>query len=298
MAQDVVAITTSYMLLIPYIFGKNLLSPECKIIDNDANECPLLSDSAKSFPFAHDELVADSVLEFFNEATEGTRSLGISGHMHNMEIVYVSPNCGTGDDGAAASNQDFLTITSGATGITFTAPGDTAGPEITYLELTKAGGNLGHNFVIAYSNDRSKYILIRNKWGRPPEMSQAVVLYRMRLESPLKPGNQLICRVGKFIKFNDDIHDHLEIIGTVYKMDKSPAKKDYLDRVKTAYERSAVASHRMAGSATRGVPYLLHLVSDGAQVLKDTNRTLGGSALNPAGMTTPPLAMIIVNLIL
>jgi len=77
-----------------------------------------------------------------------------------------------------------------------------------------------------------------------------------------------------------------------------PLKKDYIDRVKTAYDRSANPAGRMAGSATRGVPYLLHLVSDGAQVLKDTLKTLDGNSLTAAGMTTPPLAQIIVNLIL
>ena len=298
MAQDVVAITTSYMLLIPYVYGKNLLSPECKILDNTANECPLLSDTAKSYPFAHDELQCDMEVQYFFTTGEQTRAVGISGHVHNFEITYVSPNCGTGDDGCAASNATFLTITSGATGLTFTAPGDTAGAEVLYSDMDNDSGVLGHNLVPMYSNDISKYILVRNRYGREVSISQAEVIFRLKLESPLKPGDQLICRLGKFIKFNDDIHDHLEIIGTVYMLDKTPAKKDYLDRVKTAYDRSAEASNRMAGSATRGMPQLLHLVSDGAQVLKDTNKTLAGSALSSAGMTTPPLAQIIVNMIL
>lgn len=296
MAQDLVAITCDYAIEVPYIYGKNLLSPDTKIIDNTANEVTALSDDAKSYPFAHDELIATVTV---TTAVSGTsdviqniiKSTGISGSLNGLEIIYVSPTCGQGDNGSATSAEDFLTLTSGATGLTFTDPGGSAGTAVTFATLSTRGNH------ILYASDTSQYIVLRNPLGSTVTVGAASNIFRLTLGDQIKPSDYVVCRAGKFVKYVDTRHDPEEIFGQVLRVDKSPAKKDYLDRVKTAYARSATVSHRMAGSATRGVPYLLHLVTDGAQIQYDTNKTLAGSALSSTGMTTPPLALVVINML-
>ena len=304
MAQDLVAVTCDYVLQIPYIFGKNLLAGTTKILDNDANEVAALTGLAKSFPFAHDELIAVATVApgtgtpTLNSGTFQTAdivSTGISGSLTNLEIIYVSPACGQGDNGAAGpwAGDGSLVFVSGASGVTLavaTVAGDaaTAGAGVTFATLSAKG-----NFVL-HTSETEKYVVLRNSTGGAALTTGAT--FRLTLGDQITPGCSVVCREGKFVAFNKNRHEANEIIGQALRVDKSPAKKDYLDRVKTAYDRSATVAHRMAGSATRGVPYLLHLVTDGAQVLFDTNKTLAGSALNSSGMTTPPLALVVINM--
>ena len=302
MAQDLVAVTCDYVLQVPYVFGKNLLSNTVKILDNTANEVALLSATAKSFPFAHDELIAVATVAPSTgtpTANSGTFvsadivSTGASGSLTNLEIIYVSPACGVGDDGSVATIADVIVLTSGATGLVLSEEGTdaaSAGTAVTFATLSAKG-----NFVL-HTAETEKYVVVRNATGGAVTVGATANMFRLSLGSQLTPGCSVVCREGKFVAFNKNRHEDDEIIGQCLRVDKSPVAKDYLDRVKTAYDRSATVAHRMAGSATRGVPYLLHLVTDGAQVQKETLKTLAGSALAATGMTTPPLALVVINM--
>lgn len=289
MAQDLAAVTCDYALQVPYIYGRNLLAATAKVFDNTAAEIAVVTAAAKSYPFAHDELIPTVTVT--QNSSGLILSTGISGSLVGLEIVAVSPDCGTGTDGAAAGNNDALLLTSGATGMTFTAAGDTAGEPVTFATLAAKGNH------ILYSSDKSKYVVLRNRLGATPTVGAAGNYFRMTLGDQMKPSDFVVCRYGRFVKYDETRHDEDEIFGQVLRVDKSPADKDYLKRVKTAYARSATVSHRMAGSATRGVPYLLHLVTDGAQIQYETQKTLAGTALNSSGMTTPPLALVVINML-
>ena len=290
MAQDLVAVTCDYVLQVPYIFGKNLLSASAKVLDNTANEVAVLTGLAKSFPFAHDELIASATVTKAN--VSGVVSTGVSGALVGVEIVFVSPACGQGDNGTMNDSVDgSITFASGTLGLTLAVSSSidaaAAGVDVPFSTLSTKGD------TIIYSADTEKYVILRNREG---STFSGTGTFRLTLGNQIKPGDPVVCRHGKFVAFDETRHDVTEVIGQALRVDKSPAKKDYLDRVKTAYDRSATVAHRMAGSATRGVPYLLHLVTDGAQVLFDTNKTLAGSALNSSGMTTPPLALVVINM--
>lgn len=299
MAQDLVAVTCDYVLQCPYIFGKNLLAATTKILDNDANEVAVLSDTAKSYPFAHDELIATATVAQAAVNASGTLqaagqvvSTGISGSLTNLEIVYVSPTCGAGDNGDGTDiNLGNLTFASGATGLTLkVGTAGSAGAAVTFATLSTKGAHM------MYEANTSKYVVLSNRNGAAVTVSASPVIFRLELEAQIVPGDMIICRAGKFVKFNADRHDGSEILGQCLRVDKSPVGKDYLDRVRTAYARSSTVAHRMAGSATRGVPQLLHLVTDGAQIISGTNKSLAGTALTGATLTTPPLALIVFNL--
>lgn len=277
MAQDLVALTLDFMIEVPYVYGRNLLSSTVKIFDNTADEAPALAAYSKSFPFAHDELVTNATL------ASGTMPA-------TATIVYVSPNCGTGDTGGGG----WITLTSGATANTvkFTAPGGSVGAEAS---IASAG------YTIAYDGaDTSKYVVLKLT-GATAFASTAVVA-NLELQSQLRPGDFVVCRAGKFVKFDDTRHLQREIIGQVMRRNDSPIKRDLMDRVKTAYDNATDMRHRMAGSATRGVPQLLHLVTDGAQVRFETKKVTPGSknstAITATGLPTSlPLSQVVINLL-
>ena len=290
MSQDLVAVTCDYVLQVPYVFGKNLLSLVAKATDNDANEVAVLSTTAKSYPFAHDELIASATVTL--SASGQIVSTGTSGSLTNLEIVFVSPACGVGDNGSAVTDLDTLVLTSGAT-LTFSTTGtdaSTAGAGVAFTTLAAKGNH------ILYSAETEKYIVVKNRFGGTVAYGATANIFRMELGAQIKPGDPVVCRLGKFVKFDSTRHDADEIIGQCLRVDKSPVNKDYLTNVKTAYERSSTVSHRMAGSATRGVPFLLHLVTDGAQIISASNKQLTGVALTGATVATPPLALVVINM--
>jgi hypothetical protein len=54
----------------------------------------------------------------------------------------------------------------------------------------------------------------------------------------------------------------------------------------------------MAGSATRGVPYLISLVTDAAQVVLEKKAKLDGTSISDTGLpSTLPLGSIVINLL-
>jgi hypothetical protein len=301
MAQDLVAVTCDYVLQVPYLFGKNLLSLVAKATDNDANEVAVLSATAKSFPFAHDELIADATVTI--QASGQVVSTGASGTLTNLEVVFVSPACGTGDNGVELLGNQWIVIASGAqttTGalaasVVLSCSGAVdpaaAGTGVALATLSTKGNH------VLYTAETEKYIVVKNRTGGTAVAGGAnAVTFLLKLGAQIKPGDPVVCRVGKFVKFDATRHDVDEIIGQCLRVDKSPVNKDYLTNVKTAYERSSTVSHRMAGSATRGVPFLLHLVSDGAQVIDSTNKQLTGVALTDDTVATPPLALVVINM--
>ncbi|MHA2265598.1 MAG: hypothetical protein ACXAEN_24670 [Candidatus Thorarchaeota archaeon] len=301
MAQDLVAVTCDYTIQVPYIYGKNLLGAATKIFDNTADEVAALTSDAQSYPFAHDELMYDATTI-------------VSGTISNIDIVYASPNQGLGDDGDfATALVDFATLTSGTTGLQYTAPGSsTAGTAVTFATID-AGGNQ----ILYDGDDTSMYIVVRNPrastlWALPTSVaatqphedaglatvSAANVYFYYKLNTTLQPGDFVVSREGRYVKYDKTRHEKDEILGQVLRRDDNPVAKDYLDRVKTAYERSTSVVHKMAGSATRGVPYLLNLVTDAAQVQFATNQTLAGDALATAGQPTSlPLSLVVINVL-
>ena len=300
MSQDLVAVTCDYVLQVPYVFGKNLLSLTAKAMNSTvAGDVAVLSDTAKSYPFAHDELIADAtVSHILSNVASGivTTPVAGSGFLYNLEIVFVSPACGTGDNGAQLGGIDALVFTSGAgvtPGLTLSATGTDAASVGTLVPFTTL--NLVGNHIL-YTAETEKYVVVKNRLGGPVGTAINVpCVVPMKLGAQIKPGDPVVCRLGKFVKFDSTRHDVDEIIGQCLRVDKSPVNKDYLTNVKTAYERSSTVSHRMAGSATRGVPFLLHLVTDGAQIIKTSAKTLAGVATTGT-LTTPPLALVVINM--
>jgi hypothetical protein len=293
MAQDMVAVTCDYVLQVPYVYGKNLLSAGVKATDNADNEVALLSATAKSFPFAHDELIAIQTITAGATGVSGVASTGISGALINAEIIFVSPACGGGDNGIAVDvTTNCLIFSSGALGLALkVGSAGSAGTGINHSVLSTKG-----NTSVLYDGTSSeKYVIVRNTNGGTFVM-QGSPVFQLAIGNQIKPGDNVVCRLGKFVRFESSRHDVDEIVGQCLRVDKSPANKDYLANVKTAYERSAVVGHRMAGSATRGVPQLVHLVTDGAQVISETSKQLNGTALTSAA-AAPPIALAVINML-
>lgn len=303
MAQDLVAVTCDYTIQVPYVYGKNLLSDDVKIFDNTADEVAVLTSDAKSYPFAHDELLADV-------------STAVSGTVDNLEIIFVSPNQGVGDDGGDDNTvqERFGTLISGADDglgglIQYRAPGGTAGTGVSIGTI-----NAGGNHILRDGTNPEEYIVVRNPHALAEHQFETAIdagdgssntvtvsadtYFNFELAASLQPGDYVVARDGRYVKYDADRHDKDEILGQVLRRDDNAIKKDYLDRVKTSYERSSSVVHRMAGSATRGVPYLLNLVTDGAQIQFETKKTLAGSALSATGMPSSlPLSLVVINVL-
>ena len=280
MAQDLVAITCDYCLLVPYVQGKNLLGSAVKIMDNSANAVDVLSKKAKSYVFAHDEVYASGTL---NMLTSG------------LSVAFISPNCGLDDDGKTLSTDGGIYGTTGA--VTFIAPGDTVG---TAVDVSDAG------LHIVYSATTSKYVVLRNEvdWthtltalgGRDGTGVLTSGAFALKLESPIQPGDFVVARVGKFVKFNKARHEVDEIIGQVLAVETDVTDKSYLSRVKSSYDRASSTGDMMPGSATRGVPFNLHMVTDGAWRQYTTSKKLDGTVL-AATLSIPALRLVTINLL-
>lgn len=284
MSQDLVAITCDYCLLLPYVEGKNLLGVAVKVFDNDADEVAVLTKKAKSFVFAHDELITSGQAVF---------SSGLS-------IVYVSPNCGIDDDGATLINDGG--VDGGTAAATFRAPGDTIGA------ATDIGAVGLH---ILYSADTAKYIVVRNRSATEFSAASSVAdtdnqtgegvltsgALTYKLESSLQPGDMVVARVGKFVKFVQGRHDFDEITGQILAIEKDVTDKSFLSRVKSAYDRASAPGDMMPGSATRGVPFQLHMVTDGAWRQYTRQIDLDGVALSDTGLGAPALRLVTINLL-
>lgn len=273
------AITCDYTLNVPYIWGRNLLSDTVKMID-DAN-VSVLSSNAKSYPFAHDELVVDTA------SAETTAVLG-----SGIKVVFVSPKVGLGYTGASGLGA----IAGSVSGMTFAAPGGSAGSAV---DATAAGYHILYD-----GTTTSKYVVIKTAGDDSVDSGTQGAGYsagnlKFKLADTLQPGDYVACRLGKFVKFDSDRMEEGDKAGQVLRVRSSEVNRDYLKRVKTAFDRSADVRHRMAGSATRGVPYLHHLVTDGAQVILETKKTLAGTAVADSGSlpSSLPIGGIVINLL-
>lgn len=275
--ETLVAITCDYALEVPYIWGRNLLSDTVKIFDNDSDEVAVLSANAKSYPFAHDELVVGTLGS--SVLTSGVGASVASG----LAVTFVSPQCGLSDTGCSG----LATIAGGAAAATFAAPGGSAG---TAVDLTVAGDH-----ILRDGGDNQKYIIIRSPGGPITDPSGTLSL---DCADQLQPGDFVAARLGKFVKFDATRMSACDKVGQVLRVRTNAIKRDYMDRVKTAYDRSADPTHRMAGSATRGVPYLISLVSDAAQVVLETKKQLDGTAISATGLPSSlPLGSVVINLL-
>jgi hypothetical protein len=134
--ETLVAVTCDYVLEVPYIYDRNLLSDVVKIFDNTDNEVDVLSSNAKSYPFAHDELV---------DAGTGT-AVFASG----AKITFISPQNGMGDTGLTGSG--VIGGTAGA--LTFAADGGSAG---TAVDIRPKGTH-----IVRDGDDAQKYINSRS----------------------------------------------------------------------------------------------------------------------------------------
>lgn len=278
MAQDLVAITCDYCLLVPYLPGKNLLGPEAKAFDNTDNEVAVLSKKAKSYVFAHDEVIP---------VASAISGILLSG----LNIVFISPSAGLGDNGSGGT----FGIFGSAAAAQFIAPGDTAGAAV---DIRPVG------LSVIYSNDTAKYIVVKNEsfdagTGTIANGTGVVVsgAFTATLADPLCPGDSVVARVGKFVKFDKSRHELDEIVGQVLAVDENVTDKSYLSRVKSAYERATSPGDMMPGSATRGVPFSLHMVTDGAWRQYTKLQTLSGSAISSTGLVAPALRLVTINLL-
>lgn len=274
------AITCDYVLEVPYIWNRNLLSDTVKIFDNTAGGVEVLSDEAKSYPFAHDELVG----------TIGSGSDTQDEYLGSgVQLVFVSPACGAGISGFTGSG--LLAGTAGAA--TYQAHGSqTAG---TAVDIRSEGYHILYD-----GEDTGKYVVLRTantEWAASGY--QACQIDYGKADT-IQPGDYVACRLGKFVRFDPARMEEGDKIGQVLRRRTSAIKRSYLDRVKTAYDRSATVSHKMPGSATRGVSYLMSLVTDAAQVQLEKQETLDGTDLASAGLpakTALPLGSIVINLL-
>lgn len=271
------AITCDYALRVPYIWGKNLLGPEVKIFDTTANAVDVLSDNAKSYPFAHDELIRNA----------GTAAFG-----SGIELLFISPACGTGDDGSGGVL--LLAGTAGAATLAVSGTGGSAG---TAKDLTVAG-----NHILYDGTDATRYIVVKTKaagtFAGDAGDGFTTGTITMKLAGTLEPGDYVAARLGRFVKYDPDRMDPDEKIGQVLRVRKSAIKRDYLDRVKTSFDKAVLPQHRMPGSATKGVPYLISLVSDAAQVVFETKKKLDGTALTGTiSVSSLPLGVVVINLL-
>lgn len=281
MAQDLVAITCDYCLLVPYLPGRNLLGTGTKAFDNGAAQVDVLTKKAKSYVFAHDELIA----------TGATLTSG-------MSVVFVSPNIGSDVSGTVAAANPPGGVLGTNAGAQFVAPGDAAG---TARDISKAG------LTILHSSDTAKYIVVKNPadqlaHGAGPDAGDGAGVLAsgnltFSLGSSIVPGDFVVPRVGKFVKFDASRHDADEICGQVLAVDSDVTDKSYLSRVKSAYERASSAGDLMPGSATRGVPFNLHMVTDGAWRQYTKQEKLDGTTLTTGALTAPVLRLITINLL-
>jgi hypothetical protein len=273
--ETLVAVTCDYVLEVPYIYDRNLLSDVVKIFDNTDNEVDVLSSNAKSYPFAHDELV---------DAGTGT-AVFASG----AKITFISPQNGMGDTGLTGSG--VIGGTAGA--LTFAADGGSAG---TAVDIRPKGTH-----IVRDGDDAQKYIIVESDGGQFVDAGDVAVTtgtVEFAGRSQIQPGDYVVARLGKFVRFDKDCHCEDEIVGQVLRVRTNAIKRSYTDRVKTAYDRSADPTHRMAGSATRGVPYLISLVTDAAQVVLEKKAKLDGTSISDTGLpSTLPLGSIVINLL-
>ena len=281
MSQDLVAITCDYCLLVPYVRGKNLLGGATKVFDNTAGGVAVLSKKAKSYVFAHDEVLASGTTDMF---TSG------------LSVVFVSPNCGLDDDGKTLATDGG--IYGSVAAATFIAPGDTVGAAV---DCSDAG------LHIVYSADTAKYCVLKNTVDNADTGAIAGGLdgtgvltsgaFALQLEAPLQPGDFVVARAGKFVKFVKTRHDVDEIVGQILQIDADVTDKSYLSRVKSAYDRASSPGDMMPGSATRGVPFNLHMVTDGAWRQFTRKIDNDGTALSATGLTAPALRLVTINLL-
>lgn len=276
--ETLVAITCDYTIEVPYIYGRNLLGDAVKIIDTDANEVDQLSATAKSYPFAHDELL---------DAGTGSAVLG-----SGIELIFISPSNGTGDTGLGGSGL----VSGTAAAMQYRADG-TSSSYGTAVNCTTEGYHILYD-----GTDSGKYIVVKTKGAGDVAgdvgdgFSAGTIVFTG--QSRIQPGDFVACRLGKIVKWCPDRMQEGDKLGQVLRVRTSAIKRDYQDRVKTAYNRSSDPTHRMAGSATRGVPYLISLVTDAAQVVYETKKNLDDSTTFTGSFTsTPPLGSIVVNLL-
>jgi hypothetical protein len=268
MAQDLVAITCDYCLLVPYVEGKNLLGPEVKVFDADSDLVDELSKKAKSYVFAHDELKASNQF-----ASSGLR------------LTFVSPALGTGDDGAATPG--------GGTGLDASTPSAVLFAGSNGTVESSVDCSTPGSYTLRSALAPHEYVVLENTMGmHAVGISGALTT---ELEAPICPGDFVVARIGKFVKYNQYRHNPDEIAGQVLAVDKNVTDKSYLSRVKSAYERASVAGDMMPGSATRGVPFNLHMVTDGAWRQYSTSMKLDGTPL--VNSTTPALRLLTINLL-
>lgn len=267
MSQDLLSITCDYNLLVPYIPDRNLLSDTVKIFDNNDSEVDVLSKKAKSYVFAHDELV---------------RNAGTAVLASGLKLVYMSPNNGIGDAGVSGSG----VIGGAIAAATWAVNGVAAGSAVN---LTVPG------FHILYAADPAKYIVVYNSADKPHAFTAGTVTFTTAPR--LVPSDFVVPRVGKFVKYDPARHEADEIVGQVQMVNFNTVNKSLLAHVKTAYERATSAGDMMPGSATRGVPFNLHLVTDGAWRQFSTKKKLDGTALDETGLTTPTMGLVTINLL-
>ena len=158
--------------------------------------------------------------------------------------------------------------------------------------MAKAVLNTQGNHIIYDGTDTSKYVVVRNAEGLAMGngfFGAAANLWRLELAETIRPGDFVKARQGKFVKWRKTVDESDEIAGQILAVDNNVVGKSYLDRVDTAYKRAVTPQARMPGFATRGVPYSVHLVTDGAQAQFSAKKKLDGTALATAGMSTPTL---------
>jgi len=100
------------------------------------------------------------------------------------------------------------------------------------------------------------------------------------------------------VKFVNTRHEYDEIAGQILAVDKDVTDKSYLSRVKSAYERATSVGHMMPGSATRGVPFNLHMVTDGAWRQYTKKKLLDNTTtIATGGLSAPKLRLVTINLL-
>jgi hypothetical protein len=263
--ETLVAVTCDYVLKVPYIYGKNLLSDTVRMFP----EMDPLSAHAKSFPFAHDELIVNS------------------GTLAGVNVVFVSPKCGTGNDGATGSLK-ISGATAGAMTLTV-APGVTAGATV---DLSTTGVKVMYD-----GTDPAKYVVLNVTTALS---AGANVTFTTKVADPILPGDYVACRLGRFVKWDPTHMDQGDLFGQALKVFASEVDRDMLGRVKTAYEHAVNAYERMAGSATRGVPSLHNKVTDAAQVCFETKRANLSQApgtLTSVTGTSLPIGSLVINML-
>ncbi|MEN6526928.1 MAG: hypothetical protein ABFD84_13065 [Candidatus Polarisedimenticolia bacterium] len=261
-----VAITCDYTFHVPYLAGKNLWSNTVRMFP----EMDPVSAEAKSYPFAHDELVA----------TPASTAL-------NVDVVYVNPAIGTGVDGATGT----LLFNGNYNALTLALSGSATATAGAAVNVTAKG------VYMLYTADPNVYAVVRSTGVTAGAVSN--VAYTLGLATPLKPYDFVAVRNGRFVKYDSTRMNPQDMVAQVLGISNDVAK-DYLGRVRTAYERATNPADHLPGSATRGVPYLHQLVTDGARFCYETRRTSTGAAQGSAGAslaTAPVIETLIFNLL-